>query len=546
MKRVHARRHGQPALALVEAAVRLLRAAPAGALLAYYIGSAPCVLGLLYFLADMSHGAFARRHLLEAALAAAGLYVWMKCWHAVFAAKLRAHLLLETESPWTARRIARLALVQIAVQPTGLFVRIFAAQVLLPYVWTYSFYQNVGILGDGTEPGIGAVLRGAARQAGLWPRQAHVALLQLFGFGLLVWINLSIVIAGAPWVLKMFFGIESMITRDPSVLLNTTLLAATLAATYLCIDPIRKAVFVLRCFHGASLHSGDDLRVGVKTLRRRALAAAALLLVTLSVFAPAARAEEAPPPARVASGELSDSLDTVLQRREFAWRLPAVQDVRSDEEKGWLATFLDALWKRLRALVKWGFEVIGKIQDWFRKTFHRDPKPDDARDTGGSVNWSAVARWTFFGLLGALLILLGVMLWRYFRGHRPRVVAAQPLPTVPDLNAEDVTADQLPEDGWLTLARDLMQSGQLRLALRASYLAGLAHLGHRELIRLARHKSNRDYDRELQRRARAQPELLTAFDRNLAAFERSWYGEHEVTAETLGDFSQNLDRIRAC
>ena len=75
---------------------------------------------------------------------------------------------------------------------------------------------------------------------------------------------------------------------------------------------------------------------------------------------------------------------------------------------------------------------------------------------------------------------------------------------VPDLNEESVTADQLPEDGWLQLARELMERGELRLALRASYLAGLAHLGHRELIHLARHKSNRDYDRELHRRARAQ------------------------------------------
>ena len=91
-----------------------------------------------------------------------------------------------------------------------------------------------------------------------------------------------------------------------------------------------------------------------------------------------------------------------------------------------------------------------------------------------------------------------------------------------------------------------MQSGQFRLALRASYLASLAHLGQRDFIRLARHKSNRDYDRELQRRARANPELLTAFDRNLAAFERSWYGEHAVTPETLGNFAQNLERIRAC
>jgi Domain of unknown function (DUF4129) len=76
--------------------------------------------------------------------------------------------------------------------------------------------------------------------------------------------------------------------------------------------------------------------------------------------------------------------------------------------------------------------------------------------------------------------------------------------------------------------------------------AGLAHLGGRDLIRLAKHKSNRDYDRELRRRARTQEELLGAFDRNLDAFERAWYGDHPVTPEALGEFSANLERIRAC
>ena len=105
----------------------------------------------------------------------------------------------------------------------------------------------------------------------------------------------------------------------------------------------------------------------------------------------------------------------------------------------------------------------------------------------------------------------------------------------PDLRDERVTADQLPEDGWLQLARELMESGELRLALRAFYLAGLAHLGHRELIQLARHKSNRDYDRELRRRARGKTGTAHRLRRQSASFERVWYGEHTVTPDTLGE-----------
>ena len=70
-----------------------------------------------------------------------------------------------------------------------------------------------------------------------------------------------------PMMLKTFFGIETVFSRSPWTMVNTTTLAATLAATYLCFDPIRKALFVLRCFHGASLKTGEDLRVELKALR---------------------------------------------------------------------------------------------------------------------------------------------------------------------------------------------------------------------------------------------------------------------------------------
>jgi hypothetical protein len=125
-------------------------------------------------------------------------------------------------------------------------------------------------------------------------------------------------------------------------------------------------------------------------------------------------------------------------------------------------------------------------------------------------------------------------------------VLAEAASAVPDLTQETVTADQLPEDGWTRLGRELMERGELRLALRAFYLASLAHLGERDYIRLARHKSNHDYDRELQRRARGNSGLIDAFDENLLVFESAWYGDHVVTEGTLQGFSQNLERIRAC
>ena len=114
---------------------------------------------------------------------------------------------------------------------------------------------------------------------------------------------------------------------------------------------------------------------------------------------------------------------------------------------------------------------------------------------------------------------------------------------VPDLGDERVVASQLPADDWLKLARELMGKGELRLALRALYLASLAHLAQREMISVARFKSNRDYERELRRRARALPDLLSAFAENVGIFDRAWYGLHDVTEEAVQRFQSNLEKI---
>jgi hypothetical protein len=422
MSRKARRRAGPPALELIETAVQLLRTAPAGVLLAYYAGSIPCVLGVLYFWADMSRGAFARDHLIEASLSTALLYVWMKCWQTVFASKLHAHLISEPEAPWTLGRVTRMVLTQATVQPTGLFVRQLAGLVLIPYVWTYAFYQNVGILGDGTRASVGEVMREASHQAGLWTRQAHSVLTCLFGFALFVWLNVLIAFRMAPALLKTFFGIETMLSRDPALLWNTTTLVATLGVTYLCVDPIRKAVFVLRCFYGASLQSGEDLHMELKSWHKplRAAVAVLILAVTFLSGAAAARATEPPPPpAKIESGELSKSVERVLQRREYAWRLPRAETAADEENKGWLTTFIEQLWNRLVRLTHQVMHWWDKVWDWFRRMFDREPA-EHASSSGTALNWAGMARGTLYVLVAILVVVLAVLLWRWHKGRRVR------------------------------------------------------------------------------------------------------------------------------
>jgi hypothetical protein len=544
MKKSRSLHAGKPPLDLIEEATQLLRRAPLSVLLAYYAGTLPAVLGFLYFFSDMTRSAFGPSRLIESAFVMACLYVWMKCWQSVFTSGLRVSLQAETPARWSVRRVLRIVHVQGSVQPSGLFARLVAAQILIPYVWVYGFYQNVAILADGELRPLSAILQDAARQARLWPRQAHYALGLLFCFALVLALNAAVALFAAPQILKMFFGIETTFSRSPMSLLNTTVLATVVAFTYLAFDPIRQAVFVLRCFHGGALRTGRDLRVElsrIRTVATRQLTHA-LLVVFLAVGGYAAHGAEPARTSRPASAEqVNESIERVLQRREFTWRLP--REKTPENERGILATFVNefftAVERRIGMAWKWVARVVEKIMRYFFG--------DAPAILPSGFSWSgSAARPALYAALGFALCVALIAFWRK-RRRRGAVTTASPIANpVPDLRSDDVVADQLPVDEWLRLASELVQAGELRLALRASYLASLAHLGQRNLITIARHKSNGEYDRELRRRARARVELVRAFDENLRVFERAWYGLHGVSADLLAVFNRNLEQIRAC
>jgi len=194
-------------------------------------------------------------------------------------------------------------------------------------------------------------------------------------------------------------------------------------------------------------------------------------------------------------------------------------------------------------LRRWGKAVIEWVDNWMRKLFSRRQRQWESGSGYGWIFWKEIL---LYGLVAAAALALAFLLFRVWRNRqrRPETVASEAILPVPDLADENVGADQLPEDGWTTLARELLERGEWRLAMRAFYLASLAHLAGRNLISIARYKSNRDYERELRRRGHAFPDLLAIFSDNIVAFERVWYGTHEVSRGLLDGFAANVERIR--
>ena len=545
------RQQGKAAFDLIEEAVHLLRTAPTATLAVYYLGAIPFVLGLLYFWTDMSRSPFAGQHLADSALGVAALFLWMKFWQVIFARRLRAQIAVESVPFWTVRRWGRVFLTQAFVQPTGLFILPLSFIPILPAAWTYAFYQNVIALDDGGPEGVTGLLKKSWKQATLWPRQNLLALAILAAFGFYVFLNWVVAGFMLPHLLKMLFGVESVFTRSPFSMLNTTFFAGMASLTYLCVDPILKTVYALRCFYGESLKSGEDLRAELNSIAigSRSLVAAGVVALGL-ICASSVRAAEAPavatPPIKptvsssVKPADLNRAISQTIHEDKYTWRMPRKKIAESATQKGILERFFDKVGATLR---KWARAVLNWLDEWLRKLF----RPSRIRSGSGSsgYGWIESLQILLYGLVVVVLAALAILLYRVWRDRwRPPLIASEPIQPMPDIEDENVGADQLPEDGWTRLARELLERGELRLALRAFYFASLSHLAARNLISIARFKSNRDYDHELRRRGHSFPDLLLTFGDNLISFERIWYGLHEVNRELVDRFAANVERIK--
>jgi hypothetical protein len=422
-----------------------------------------------------------------------------------------------------------------------------------------AFYENVTVLGDGDAGGDAGGVRATARraiaQARLWPRQNHLLLALLALVAAVLWLNAFIAVATAPELLKLLLGIETAFSRAGLwVIFNTTFLAVTFALAWLALDPLLKAVYALRCFHGEARTDGADLLAELSRVRAgsKSLAVAALLLVSLlsvrAADATNAPAAAAPASGTVAPAQIEEAVKETLQHDKYAWRLPREKSAEDDSPtKAWLRTFFASIGNTVAGWARTVVHWIRNTLDWLDRHFMPKAKPSDD-GAARHFDWTMLFRWFAFALLGFALVALGLLAVRLWRQswRRPQAVGAEIVPGRPDLNDESVTAAQLPEDEWLKLAGELLNQGDLRLALRAFYLATLAHLAAREIVSLARFKSNHDYENEVNRRARGSPELRAAFAANVGAFDRAWYGLYEVTADALAQFQANFQRIRSC
>lgn len=286
----------------------------------------------------------------------------------------------------------------------------------------------------------------------------------------------------------------------------------------------------------------------LRGLKGPGVAAMVLFAVFLGVGAPCHALSE--PGARPASGapisasELDAALDRTIRLPRFDWRMPREKPPESVSGNGALRAFLGPVVKVLKVI--WSFlgRVASKAMAFVLDLFTRIiPQPSVHEKAGG--RWTPLSKALIIAPLVCLLALFAFLGWKMWKGRRTAANAGETeIQAVPDIAREDVDASALPEDGWMEMAKVMMERGELRYALRALHLATLAFLARERLITLERHKSDREYEKELRRRSHVDPRLTPLFAENRSLFERTWYGLHETTSAIFDQFVQNQERIR--
>ena len=309
-----------------------------------------------------------------------------------------------------------------------------------------------------------------------------------------------------------------------------------------------RAVYVLRCFYGLSLKTGEDLASDLRQARRTRAATLVLsLILCLLGCAAVVTAGPAPvaspsPQRAVGSGqravppavpELDRSIDAVLKSPKHLWHAP---QGAPKGQSSLLRDFAQAVDKFIDKVIEW----ILTVRRWLW------PDSQRGRSPGSGRSWIDIKT----AATALLILTVGVLLFVVVRmildaRRNPKTDRPTPISLTPDLTTPDLNPAELPEEGWLRLAAEMVDRGELRLAIRAIYLAALACLADRQLITAARFKSNRDYLRELQRKARGKENLVESFQPMMWMFERVWYGTYVSNTGELEEMRRLLEGLRS-
>jgi hypothetical protein len=145
-----------------------------------------------------------------------------------------------------------------------------------------------------------------------------------------------------------------------------------------------------------------------------------------------------------------------------------------------------------------------------------------------SGNTGLFLLWTIISLVAALVILMVVRNYQV-KGKKIHAAAAD----------TPVTGDDIVHTNWANLQQQAMQRGEMKLAVRYSFMWLLQLLQERSMIDYRKDKTNYDYYREL-----AGTALSRDFRQLSARYEYVWYGQFTLTNDDCSAYLELFNRLR--
>ncbi len=228
-------------------------------------------------------------------------------------------------------------------------------------------------------------------------------------------------------------------------------------------------------------------------------------------------------------GEIYERLDAVGQKI-VELEKATVSERTKDEEKQKLSEILSRqeYAKPQEQEESFVARAIRKIREWLKNLF---PEPDISPRI--SPEGTGAIPFILQILIYVLLIaLIGFLIYKFApylvrrlqtrekREKRERIILGEKI-------AAGETSDNLFSD-----AERMAREGDLRGAIRKGYIALLCELSDRKIIGLSRHKTNRDYLRDVRKRH----ELYQNMNGLTNNYERHWYGFQQAEETDWNEF----------
>lgn len=226
------------------------------------------------------------------------------------------------------------------------------------------------------------------------------------------------------------------------------------------------------------------------------------------------------------------SLDTHLKEAANASASsPSARD--KEAEKGRLNAILRRPEYNRQAAEDTAFERFKKqVREWINSLM---PKSRPL-NPGTASTFSLIARIFVFALTAAVIIFV---VWKYGAQLLPRNrPKKQTRADARIVLGERLAPGQTPDD-LIREAEALARAGDIRGAIRKAYIAVLFELGERNILRLAAHKTNRDYLSAIRRERAALYGDMQPLTHN---YERHWYGLAPANDADWHDFRSRCNK----